>query len=100
MTAARGVGRASQQKDDIRRAEQALNLLHDDMAELESELSDELQELAEACDLTKLQLETRDIPPRKSDLKVQDIAIVWTPWQVDADGIAMPLFETLPADHE
>ena len=100
MTAARGVGRASQQKDDIRRAEQALNLLHDDMAELESELSDELQELAEACDLTKLELETSDIPPRKSDLKVQDIAIVWTPWQVDADGIAMPLFETLPADHE
>ena len=93
MTAARGVGRASQQKDDVRRAEEALELLHDDMEELERELKDELVELAESCDIDNIELKPTEIPPRKSDLKVEDVMIVWTPWQVDSNGIATPLFE-------
>ncbi|MEO1615656.1 MAG: ATP-binding protein [Planctomycetota bacterium] len=93
MTAARGVGRASQQKDDIRRAEDSLEKLHDDMAELERDLTEELRELAEECDIDQIELESTDIPPRKSDLKVKDVEILWTPWEVDANGIATPLYE-------
>jgi hypothetical protein len=93
MTAARGMGRANQQADDVRRAERALELLHDDMRTLENELRAELAELAERCDLNTIELETVEIPPRKSDLKVADVAVVWTPWQVDHSGIATPLFD-------
>lgn len=99
MTAARGVGRASQQKDDVRRAEDALELLHDDMEELERELKTEIEELAEACDLDNIELEPTEIPPRKSDLKTENIAILWTPWQVDSTGIATPLFELANDPH-
>lgn len=93
MTAARGVGRASQQKDDIRRAEKALQKLHDDIEELEDELREEIDELAKQCDIDKIELDPTEIPPRKSDLKTEDVAILWTPWQVDSTGIATPLFE-------
>ncbi|MCA9140688.1 MAG: ATP-binding protein [Planctomycetales bacterium] len=93
MSAARGVGRASQQKDDIRRAENALEKLHEDIQELEDELRDEIERLAEECDIDKIELETTEIPPRKSDLKTEDVVVLWTPWQVDSSGIATPLFE-------
>ncbi|WP_182866730.1 ATP-binding protein [Rhodopirellula sp. JC639] len=93
MTAARGVGRASQQADDVRRAEQALKDLHGDIKDLEDELEQEIEELAKACDIDKIELDTTEIPPRKSDLKTQDVFILWTPWQVDSTGIATPLFE-------
>ena len=92
-TTARGFGRASQQKQDIARAQDALELLHDDMEELERELRDEIDELGEKYDLDKLEIEPLDVPPRKSDLKAEDVVIVWTPWQIDSDGIASPLFE-------
>lgn len=93
MTAARGVGRASQQKDDVRRAEEALEDLHEDIEKLENELRDELVELAKECDIDNIELETTEIPPRKSDLKTEDVTVLWTPWQVDSTGIATPLFE-------
>ena len=98
-TAARGFGRASQQKDDIRRAEDALRLLQDDMEELERELSDEIDELNEKYEVENLELDSTEIPPRKSDLKAEDTVIVWTPWQVDTGGIATPLFELGESSH-
>jgi len=95
MTAARGVGRTTQQRDDVLRAEQALEQLHGDVRDLENELERDIAELADQYDIAKVELETTEIPPRKSDLKIQDVALVWTPWQVDAAGIASPLYETL-----
>ena len=94
-TAARGFGRASQQKDDVRRAEQALDLLHEDMEELDRELRIDIEELGDKYSIEQVEMESIDIPPRKSDLKTQDTIIVWTPWQVDRSGIAAPLFEIL-----
>lgn len=94
MTAARGVGRASQQRDDVLRAEQAVQALQKDMRKLENELRDEIDALTKECDLEDVPLEPTEIPPRKSDLRIQDVALLWTPWQVDANGIASPLFET------
>ena len=93
MTAARGVGRASQQKDDVRRAELALEQLHQDIEDLEDELKEELEELGKECDIDAIELESTEIPPRKSDLKVDDISVLWTPWQVDRNGIATPLYQ-------
>ncbi|MEM0927253.1 MAG: hypothetical protein AAGJ83_14510, partial [Planctomycetota bacterium] len=77
-------------------AEVALERLHDDMEELERDLADELRELADACDIQSLELESTEIPPRKSDLKVQEIAIVWTPWEVNPEGVAFPLYDNEP----
>lgn len=92
-TVARGFNRASQQKDDVRRAEDALRLLKDDMRELETEFRDARDELIDALDFDQMELETVDIPPRKSDLKTDEIVIAWCPWEVDEGGDATPLFD-------
>jgi hypothetical protein len=91
-TVARGVGYASQQGSDVKRAEESLQLLEDERQELEDALRDDLEALSEEYDTERIDLEMTEIPPRKSDLKVEDPIIVWTPWQVDASGIASPLY--------
>ena len=92
-TAMRGAGRASQQKGDIGRAEDALEQLALEMQQLDEELHEELEELGQKFQVEDWELDTTEIPPRKSDLKTEDPWLIWTPWQVDNSGIASPLFE-------
>lgn len=92
-TAMRGAGRAAQQKGDVSRAEDQLEQIAIDMQDLDAELNEELEALGEKYNVDDWELDTTVIPPRKSDLKVDDPWLIWTPWQVDSTGIAMPLFE-------
>lgn len=89
---ARGATRASRQHDDVQRAEQALQELSRDMLDLDSELRREIAKLADKYSVTNLELDATSIAPRKSDLRVSPPQLVWTPWQVDSQGIAEPLF--------
>lgn len=91
-TVARGVGYATQQGNDVKQAEHARDLLLEDREELEDALRDDLEALDEEYDTDRIELEAVEIPPRKSDLKVEDAVIVWTPWQIDSSGIASPLY--------
>lgn len=91
-TAARTASRAAQQKADVTRAEESLKQYAMDMQDLDAELQEELDELGKKFRVEDWDLETTVIPPRKSDLKVTDPAILWTPWQVDGTGIATPMY--------
>jgi hypothetical protein len=90
-TAARGVGRAAREKSDIGRAEDSLEMLQEKLIELESEFESEVESLEDKLDLESLQLKEVRITPRKSDIEVTDLALLWIPWRVDRDGIASPL---------
>ncbi len=90
-TAARSASRASAQKSDVRRAEESLEQLRIDREELEDELKRDLAELSEQFDPRTIPLETLTVRPLKGDLKVSDPFILWTPWAVDGDGIAVPV---------
>lgn len=92
-TVARGVGYASQQGDDVQRAENALRAIHDDRVRLDADLASDLDRLHREFDPSRIELQPQEIPPRKSDLKVGYAMIVWIPWQVAADGESMPLTE-------
>jgi len=89
-TAAKSVGRASKEKADIERAKRDHEAAQKTMSDLEAEFEEELAELQESIDPGELFLEELLVRPRKSDISVQPPALVWTPWRVDADGIATP----------
>ena len=91
-SAMRGAGRAAQQKGDVARAEDQLTQLALEIQELDDELNEELEKLGETYRVEDWTLDTTVLPPRKSDLKVDDPWLVWTPWEVDSTGIASPLF--------
>ncbi|MEX2315700.1 MAG: hypothetical protein WD669_01020 [Pirellulales bacterium] len=59
---------------------------------LEKELQDKLQSLDAQFDLSKLEIEPLSVPPRKGDVDVNEVSLIWLPWRVDAAGRAEPVY--------
>jgi hypothetical protein len=90
-TAMRGMGRAAREKGDIARARKNLELQREKMAALEQEFEEEIATVRDLADPSLLTLDKIAIRPRKSDISLERIALVWTPWRVGPEGIAEPL---------
>ena len=78
-TAARGVGRATQKKQAISRATESVESLRQQLAELESKFEAESHKLDELHHPDRLEVQPVRIPPRKSDLTVAPVQLVWVP---------------------
>jgi len=89
-TAARGVGRASREKGDIARAAEKVRIQREKLQDLESEFNEAVEEMGDALDPAAMELDPVHIRPRKADIAVTRMALVWTPWLVDSNGIAEP----------
>ena len=88
----RTFGRSSKEKSDISRAQENLEELHIKYENLEAEFNEEIEKLEEKMSVDNLEFEELNLPPRKSDLSVEQFAVVWLPWEVDQDGIAEPIY--------
>jgi hypothetical protein len=75
--AAKSVGRASKERDDVRHAEADLEAVRKQVAQLEAELAEELRSLEGSFDPATVAVEVVEVKPRKSDLAVEDMALVW-----------------------
>lgn len=84
----RSAGRIASERGDIGRAEESVESLQKKMADLEAEFQEEVEELEDSMTPDGLEIEEKPIRTRKSDLAVQNVALVWTPWEVDSAGIA------------
>ncbi len=91
-TAMKSVSRASGQKADIARAEDAHERIQEDMEELEEEFQEALEEVKEDFDPETLDVDVLQIPPKKSDVYVREVALVWVPFRATAAAMA-PAFE-------
>ena len=60
--------------------------------DLEKELNDEVAEIEEKLSVDELEYEDMNLPPRKSDLSVQEFGIVWLPLKVSPSGITEAVF--------
>jgi len=78
-TAARGLGRASRQADEVKRAEESVQAVEQQVADLDAELKTELAALEAQYDLLGLKLETVAIKPKRTQVTVQRVALVWVP---------------------
>ncbi|MFO0922160.1 MAG: ATP-binding protein [Pirellulales bacterium] len=90
-TAARGLGRAAAERGDVARANESLEELMLDKQKLEDECQADIDEVSSQFSAENLTLEEIEVPLRKSDTRVQLLALVWVPWHVDEQGIATPL---------
>jgi DNA helicase HerA-like ATPase len=91
-TAARGASRAARERTDALRAAEDADELRQQLAGLEAELEAELGAVRGTADASRLELGELAIRPRKTDLAVERVALVWTPWRVDDRGFAAPAF--------
>jgi hypothetical protein len=78
-TAARRVSRASKERSDVAHAEADLQAFNDQIAAMNRELETEIQELREQLDPQAVVVESVTIRPRKADISVEDMALIWCP---------------------
>ncbi len=62
------------------------------LEELEKTFKSELSHLQQILNIENLEFEELAVNPRKTDISVTDLTLVWTPWKVDTEGIAERAF--------
>lgn len=91
-TAARGVGRAAREREDVERALEEKARLEAELAALEAEFEGEAARLKDPLGEVDRLVEEVEIRPRKTDITVLRLQLVWTPWAPQASGSLEPLF--------
>ncbi len=91
-TAARGAGRAAKERGDVSRAVADVEAREEKLEALEEKLREELEELREEYDPDEIDIATKNVRPRKSDIAIHHVALVWTPWIVRRSGVADPAY--------
>ncbi len=72
-----------------------MEALKDDLEELNATFEEEMESVRDTHDQAtpeNIDLETVTIRPRKTELSVKQVSLVWTPWKIDSTGIAEPLY--------
>ena len=77
-TAARGVGRSMKESEDIDRARQTVAAIDEQGRQLEDDFKAETATLDAANDVATETLETITVKPKKTNLMVKLVALVWT----------------------
>ncbi|MHB1007251.1 MAG: ATP-binding protein [Chloroflexota bacterium] len=78
-TAARGIGRSLGQSGDVGRAQETMGALRSQLDDLESEFRSEADALEAALDPASEELEPIAVRPKKADIVVDTVALVWVP---------------------
>ena len=92
-TAMRGAGRAARERGDIARAKDKASVLRAQLLELERKFEDDIEALLGAIDVDELDISEMRVACRKTDLEIQPLMVVWTPWRVGPEGIAEPAYD-------
>ena len=92
-TAIRGVGRARREAGDVERAQDAAELAQQKLAELEAEFQAEVEALSAQNTAASTDLETVVLKPRKTNIRVRLVTLVWLPTWLGPRGHATPAWE-------
>jgi len=86
-TAARGAGRAAQQSGDVTRANESVQALQQQYADLEAQLQGEIDTLGAGYDAQTEALVRTPLKAKSGDVHVQLVALAWVPFTTDAAGM-------------
>ena len=76
-TSMKSASRAAKQQADVAQAEESLEAVQAEQAALEQEVAAELQRVKQAYDPLHVELEAIEVPPRRTDVVVDEVAIAW-----------------------
>lgn len=92
-TAARGVGRSMKESEDIGRAEESVAALQKQLEDLQAELQAETSSLSASMDPQSEALESVELKPKKANVSVKLLALVWSPFWRDSQGSVKPAWK-------
>ncbi len=78
-TAARGVSRSLKESGDVGRAQETVQALQAQLDELEAQFKAEVDAIEATTDPLAEVLQTIEVKPRKTDISVETVALVWAP---------------------
>ncbi len=87
-TAARGVGRAMKEGGDVSRAQETVEAVKEQMADLDAQFKEDVAALDAQFSVGAAPLETLTIKPKKSNINAQLVSLIWAPFVVDESGVA------------
>ncbi len=90
----RNAGRAKQQASDVARAKDSLQTYQSDLEAIEAEMQDELDKLSASHDAASEEIQVVQMRPKKSDINVKVLALLWLPYEQDTEGGLAPAFRT------
>jgi hypothetical protein len=92
-SAARSASRWGRESQDVERAEENIEVVRQRLADTQREVEAEVAKLEGSFDAASIALRAVEVPARKSDIAVGEIALVWAPWRKGADGFPAPAYE-------
>jgi len=91
-TAMRSATRIGREKQDVERADESLDVLKQRLAAVQAACEQEVAQIQASLDASSVSLTTQELAPRKSDIAVGAVALVWTPWRTGPDGFPAAAF--------
>jgi len=91
-TAMKSAGKISKEKQDVVKAEERLELEQERLLDLETKFEEEVATLENTAAPELLDVVEYAVRPRKSDITISEVALVWMPYAVNQNGRAEPLF--------
>ncbi len=92
-TAARSLGRAHREAQDVDRAEETVEALRAQLQELETRTQAEVDALAARVDPVAEQLETVVLRPKKTNITLRLVSLAWAPYRRKAGGTLEPAWK-------
>jgi hypothetical protein len=77
----------------VNRADESLDAIRQQRADLQRQFETESAALESSLDAGAAPMRKVPVSPRKSDISVGEVALVWLPWRKGADGFPAPAFE-------
>jgi uncharacterized protein DUF87 len=91
-TTARDVGRSMKEAQDVDRARETLEAVQQQRTALEAQLQEEVTAFESRTDAGTEALQTIVMKPKKSDIGVRLVALVWAPYSEGATGERTPAY--------
>lgn len=89
-SAARSATRIGRESGDVDRASESVEVVQQKQKDLQQQFDADAAALDTRFDATAVVLRKVQISPRKSDIAVGEVALVWAPWRKGADGFPTP----------
>ena len=85
-TAARGVSKTMKESSDVGRAQETVEAVNQQLADLDAQLKAETEAIQQGGDPQTEELEMVNLKPTKANISVKLLSLVWTPQWRDAQG--------------
>jgi hypothetical protein len=89
-SAARAATRIGRESGDVDRASESVEAIQQRQKDLQQQFDADAAALETRFDATTVSLRTVQVSPRKSDIAVGEVALVWTPWRKGDGGAVIP----------